>query len=86
MFTPEFISEDRGEFILVANHNLESDESVQASIKFNKARMAFGISNLPEHLQSCRLIYDIRGQVVSEIITSNVKQALEKHCCLEFKF
>lgn len=85
MFTPEFVSEELSEFILVANHNLESAESVQVSIKYNKARIAFGTDHLPTQIQNCRLIYDIRGQVISEATINSIKQALEGSCNLEFK-
>lgn len=85
MFTPEFIIEDRGEYILVANHNLESTESVQASIKYNKARIAFGTTQLPAQIQNCRLIFDIRGQAVSEATINSINQALAGICNLEFK-
>ena len=42
MFTPEFVNEERGEFLLVANHSLESSESIQLSIAFNLARISYG--------------------------------------------
>ncbi len=86
MFTPEFINVDQDEFVLVASHNLESVESVQNSIKYNKARIAFGIAHLPSQVKKCRLIYDIRGQVVSEATINSVKRALEGSCNLEFKY
>jgi len=85
MFTPEFANDERGEFILVANHNLENDESVQMSIEYNKARIAFGKAHLPTHLGQCRVIYDIRGQIVPEIAIKQVQQALEGICNVEFK-
>ena len=85
MFTPEFVSEEQGEFIFVANHNLEIIESVQFSIKYNKARIAFGATHLPAQIKNCRLIYDIRGQVVSAATINSIKQALEGNCNLEFK-
>lgn len=43
MFTPEFVNEERGEFLLVANHCLESRESIQLSIALI----------LPESLTGC---------------------------------
>lgn len=51
MFTPEFINEERGEFLLVANHCLESRESIQLSIAFNLARISYGLSHLPPHIR-----------------------------------
>lgn len=85
MFVPEFVLEDRGEFVLVANHNLETPESIRLSIKYNAARIAFGKTQLPPHIQGCRIIYDIRGQSVSNEIVEGVKQALASSCSLEFK-
>lgn len=85
MFTPEFINEAQGKFLLVANHYLESDEATQASIKFNKARIVFGKSQLPSHLQNCNLTYDIRGQNISDATINSLTQALKDHCILGFK-
>jgi hypothetical protein len=85
MFTPEFVSEERGEFVLVANHNLERAEAIDLSISYNEARIAFGRSQLPENIQQCRLIYDIRGQLVTEPDLTRIRNALTRHCNLEFK-
>ena len=85
MFTPEFISDDRGEYILIANHNLESAEAARFSISYNKSRIAFAESHLPPHIKQCRLIYDIRGQTVSEATFTEMRKAFENVCSLEFK-
>jgi len=85
LFVPEFVLEDRGEFVFVANHNLESPETILLSVKYNAARIAFGKTQLPPHIQSCRMIYDIRGQVVSQEVIESVREALEGNCSLEFK-
>jgi len=61
MFTPEFINEERGKFILVANHNLASPESIRLSIAFNITRLSWGLSQLPPHIRTRRSVYDIRG-------------------------
>lgn len=84
MFTPEFISEERGEFLLVANHSLASPESVKFSIAFNIARISYGLSQLPSHIQTCRVIYDIRGQSVPDPIISEIGRALEQVAIVEF--
>jgi hypothetical protein len=84
MFTPEFASDERGEFVLVANHSLGSEESVQMSIAYNKARIAFGSSHLPVHFKQCRIIYDIRGQALPEATINRVGQAFAGICNLEF--
>jgi len=76
MFTPEFSSAERGEFVLVANHALGSPEQVANSIAYNKARIAFGRSNVPASLQNCRVVYDIRGQVVAEQVLERIRDQL----------
>lgn len=85
MFTPEFVNNERGEYVLVANHALESAEAVDLSIQYNKARIAFAAKHLPRHFRQCRLIYDIRGQSVSEAVIGKVKETLGAICTLEFK-
>ncbi len=85
MFTPEFSSLEKGEYVLVANHNLESPESVELSIKFNKARIAYAAQNLPPKIQKCRLIYDIRGQNVTQLAVNDVTESLSAICEMEFK-
>jgi hypothetical protein len=84
MFTPEFVSDEQGEFVLVANHRLDNDGLVQMSVEYNRARIAFGKAHVPGHLKLCRVIYDIRGQLVSETSIGEVRQALEGVCNLEF--
>ncbi len=85
MFTPEFLIKDRGEFVLVANHSLENAESVQLSIAYNKARIAYGRSHMLPDIQRCRLIYDVRGQMVTEAALTEIQGELSGICNLEFK-
>jgi hypothetical protein len=85
MFTPEFSSQEGGEFLLLASHNLESAESVQLSVEYNKARIAYGLSHAPANMAACRLVYDIRGQNVSDAALAQVSAALQGQCTLEFK-
>jgi hypothetical protein len=85
MFTPEFVSEERGEYVLVANHRLDSAECVRLSIAYNRARVAHGATHLPPHIQKCRIIYDIRGQSVSTQTQNQLRQGLQTHCTVEFK-
>ena len=85
MFTPEFINEERGEFLLVANHCLASPESIKCSIAYNIARICWGLSQLPPHIQTCRVVYDIRGQSISVQVQDQVRQALEQVGIVEFK-
>ncbi len=85
MFTPEFINEELGEFILVANHSLASPESIKLSIAYNLARISWGLTQLPPHIRTCRIIYDIRGQSISDQVQAQVRQELEHVAIMEFK-
>lgn len=85
MFTPEFINEERGEFLLVASHCLASPESIKLSIAYNIARICWGLSQLPPHIQICRIVYDIREQSIPDHIQTQVRQALEQVAIVEFK-
>ena len=85
MFTPEFSNPEFGEYILVANHNLESSERVEFSIKYNKSRIEFGKQHLPSNIHNCRLIYDIRGQSISQTSIDMITSALKNYCQIEFK-
>ena len=85
MFTPEFINEEQGEFLLVASHSLASPESIKLSIAYNIARLSYGLSQVPSHIQTCRNVYDIRGQAISDLVLAQIKQAHEKVAIVEFK-
>ena len=85
MFTPEFINEELGEFILVANHSLASAESIQFSIDYNLARISYGQSQLPPHIRTCRVVYDIRGQTIPDAVFAQIIQSFEKVAIVEFK-
>ncbi|EGI6329892.1 hypothetical protein ABM36_004260 [Salmonella enterica subsp. enterica serovar Adelaide] len=85
MFTPELINEDRGEFLLVANHDLASPESIRLSIAYNIARIGWGLSHLPPHIRTCRVVYDIRGQSIPDQVQAQVRQALGQIAIVEFK-
>nr|WP_315487882.1 hypothetical protein [uncultured Rhodoferax sp.] len=85
MFTPEFIIDTKGEYVLVASHSLENREAIDLSIRYNKARISFGSKHLPQHIKTCRIVYDIRGQSVPDFAINEVSQALGAVCTLEFK-
>lgn len=85
MFTPEFINEERGEFLLIANHSLASAESIQFSIAYNIARISYGKSQLPPHIRTCRVVYDTRGQSIPDAVLTQVNKALEQVAIVEFK-
>ena len=84
MFTPEFIDEERGEVVLVSNHSLASAEAVQFSIAFNKARVVYGRSQVPNHIREFRVIYDIRGQKMSADEEARICIDLQAFCRVEF--
>lgn len=84
MFTPEFSSLERGEFVLVASHSLGTTEAIELSVEYNKARIAFGFLHVPPAMQKCRMIYDVRGQQLSSAVLNNVEAAFDGLCAVEF--
>jgi len=85
MFTPEFVNEEIGEFVLIANHCLESPESVRLSIDYNMARINYGLSQLPTHIRNCRILYDVRGQSFSDSVINDIKQFFRDIAIVEFR-
>lgn len=85
MFTPDFVLPDRGECVLVANHSLASDEAVRLSLDFVLARIAFGRRHLPAEIRTCRVVYDIRGQLISETVIAAMTAAVGTAAQVEFK-
>ncbi len=75
MITPEFVNEQPGEYLLIANHFVGTPESLQMSIAFNKARIEFAKVHLPKQLSKCILHYDLRGQVVSNTKVKEPREA-----------
>jgi hypothetical protein len=62
MITPEFAKTETGNYVLVANHFVETEQSLELSIAFNRARIRYAEANLPQSLSKCTLVYDVRGQ------------------------
>lgn len=85
MLTPEMASPDLGEFVLVANHSLESTEAARLSVEYNRARILHGRPHLPSESWKCRLVYDVRGQSVSELTIDQVRARLCDVATVEFK-
>lgn len=85
MITPEFVREEQGEFVFVANHNLETEGNVARSIDYNRARILHARRELPSALSRCRLIYDIRGQVLWLGALERIELALADICTIEVK-
>lgn len=85
MFTPEFVNEELRQFVLVANHSLESEGAACLSIEYNRARIVHGRSHLPSGSWKCQLVYDVRGQSISEVTIDQVRTALCDVATVEFK-
>lgn len=83
--TPEFIDEKNREFIFISNHALEADEQVTMSIQYNLSRVNFTRSQLPSHLSNCRIIYDIRGQLIDVNVRERIVNQLSVVAFVEFK-
>jgi hypothetical protein len=77
MFTPEFTKNDGQEYILVANHYVETADALALSIAFNRARIAFGRSQVPAPNAMFSVHYDVRGQKVANNIEEQLKLALK---------
>jgi len=84
MFTPEFVSEKRDEIVLVSNHHLRSSEAIGLSVEYNRARIVFGREHLSASFCKCRVIYDIRGQLVADETTELIRQGLHDLASVEF--
>jgi hypothetical protein len=70
---------------LIANHKIESNEQLELSIQYNKSRIIYGKSQLPSHFNICRLIYDLRGQNVTDNFKYKIIDELSDLAVLEFK-
>jgi hypothetical protein len=62
MFTPEFVNPESGSYVLVANHFVGTVKALELSIAFNRARIEHAITQLPQSINKCTLVYDVRGQ------------------------
>lgn len=85
MVTPEFVREEYGEFVLVANHNVMAADNVARSIDYNRARILYARKHLPASISRCRVIYDVRGQSPAEAVLELIKSSLANVCTVEFK-
>lgn len=83
MFTPEFMNAETGSYVLVANHSVETDKSLELSITFNRARIEYAKAHLPKNVEKCTLIYDIRGQKVTQGAIEKLRAAF--HDIFELK-
>jgi hypothetical protein len=85
MVTPEFVQEQYGEFIFVANHNVMASDNVAWSIDYNRARILNARTHLPAVLSRCRVIYDIRGLSPTKSVLDLIEASLSDVCTVEFK-
>ncbi len=85
MFTPKFVSEERGEFVLVSNHALNTPEQIAMSVAYNLAPVNFGRAHLPTNISQCRIIYDIRGQYLPDEILATINSQLSVVAHVEIK-
>ena len=84
MTCPEYSAPQDGQFIFVASHRVETDEALQLSIAFNRARIEHARKELPSNLRDCVLFYDLRGQRYPETTPAAIRHALESFCELRF--
>lgn len=77
MFTPEFTRNDGQEYVLVANHYVETADTLALSVAFNRARIAFGRKHVPGPNATFVVHYDMRGQNVASDIEERLRLALE---------
>jgi hypothetical protein len=75
MFTPEAVNEEEGTFTLVANHALEDPRARQLSVDYNLARIRYGLTQLPPRVDKCIVVYDIRGQRVSDDVIASLRRS-----------
>jgi hypothetical protein len=83
MFTPEFSANSGDEFTLVSNHNFAPYSSLEMSIAFNRARIAHARKHFPNPNAKCMLVYDLRGQVISEFSRSLLRNEFAGLCELK---
>jgi hypothetical protein len=75
MFTPEMMNEEDGTFFLMANHAIEDPKARQLSVDYNLARIKYGSTQLATHINKCILVYDLRGQRVTEDLISSLRSS-----------
>jgi hypothetical protein len=72
--TPEFVSTETGIYHLIANHCVENQEQLKLSISFNRARIEHAKYHLPRQLCKCVLVYDLRGQKLSDLVIPTLRR------------
>ncbi len=77
MFTPEFSANDATEYVLVANHYIETEEALQLSLAFVRARVRFGRQHIPSPTARFVAYYDVRGQNIGDDLEACLTTALQ---------
>ncbi|CAE6699888.1 hypothetical protein [Paraburkholderia aspalathi] len=75
MFTPEFSATDATEHTLIANHYVETEDALNLSVAFVRARILFGRQHVP---LPTRFVahYDVRGQRIVDDLEGRLEKAL----------
>jgi hypothetical protein len=76
MFTPEFFRDEPAEYILVANHYVETEEAIALSTAFIRARIAYGRQHVPNEAGKFVVVYDVRGQLVADDFEQRCEEEL----------
>lgn len=82
-FIPEFTSDSGDEFVLISNHNFVPNNGFEMSVAFNRARVAHARKHFPSPNAKCMLVYDLRGQVVSDVSREQLRNAFTGLCELK---
>jgi hypothetical protein len=82
-FIPEFTSNSGDEFVLISNHNFVPNNGFEMSVAFNRARVAHARRHFPDPNAKCMLVYDLRGQVVSEFSRNLLRSEFAGLCELK---
>ena len=76
MFTPEFSTADATEHTLIANHYVETQVALNLSVAYVRARVLFGRQHVPLPAARFVVVYDVRGQKVTDDLEGCLHQAL----------
>jgi hypothetical protein len=76
MFTPEFSTTDATEHTLIDNHYVETDEALNLSITFVRARLLYGRQHVPLFAARFVAYYDVRGQKVTDDLERRLQEPL----------
>lgn len=85
MFTPEFTRTNPDSHVLVANHYVETDEAVNLSTAFIRARIAYGKEHVSDDAAEFVVVYDIRGQSVATTILEKLEDNLAEIATVKVK-